>query len=496
VSTWRRAPLWLRLVASVLLLAMFALTVSGFAGGRLLRSYLVDQIDEELVAIARAARDGSLNIRAATDLPSPYYFSKLDSSGQEVGHRFAYQGEAAVPDLAGLTMEDAAERNGRPFTTGSTSSDGRWRAIVALTYDDDVETPFVVDPGTFVIATSLDRVDATVARLRTINTLVGLAVLGGLALLGYWTVRSALHPLVEMEQTAGGIAGGDLTRRVPDPDPGTEVGRLGQALNTMLDHVESAFRDRQASEATARSSERRMRQFVADASHELRTPLTSIRGFAELYRQGALTDASAVPDVFRRIEDEATRMGVLVDDLLLLARLDQERPLAVEPVDVGNVVRDAVEAAQAVAPDRKIELVDTLHPTVLGDEPRLRQVVSNLLDNSLRHTPRGSPVEVALARTSRDGRDWAELEVRDHGPGLAPDQASRVFERFYRTDAARTRATGGSGLGLSIVAAIVTAHGGWPEVDRTPGNGATFRVVLPLATDDGAEPKDEAGDGD
>ncbi len=223
-----------------------------------------------------------------------------------------------------------------------------------------------------------------------------------------------------------------------------------------------------------------MRQFVGDASHELRTPLTSIRGFAELYRQGAVTEPAATGDLLRRIEDEATRMGLLVDDLLLLARRDQERPIATEPVELDEVVTSAVEAARVGAPERVIELdVAGGEHVVLGDESRLRQVVSNLVDNALRHTPVDSPVEVHLGRTTRGERDWVELGVRDHGPGLTPEQAERVFERFYRTDSARNRNTGGTGLGLAIVAGVVARHGGTAEVDSTPGDGATFRVLLP-----------------
>ncbi|MGH9213325.1 MAG: sensor histidine kinase [Acidimicrobiales bacterium] len=482
MSLWRHAPLWLRLVTGLLLLSALALAVSGFAGGRLLRGYLVDEIDRELLAVRVHVRrnPGGLSVEVGSALPNPFHYSVLDTSGvvQDAAPSLGH-GDTA-PDVAGLTTDEAAGREGRPFTVDSDAGDGRWR-VVALTIEDDPRS-FEEEPGgTIVVGQSLDDVDATVARLRAINMLVGLAVLGGLALAGYGIVRSALRPLAEIERTAGEIAAGDLTRRIPEPDPGTEVGRLGFALNTMLDHLETAFRDRERSEASARSSENRMRQFVADASHELRTPLTSIRGFSELYRQGALADPATLPDVFGRIEDEATRMGLLVDDLLVLARLDQERPLATEPVDLSTVVRDAVDAARALAPERPIELSVADEPVVVGDESRLRQVVSNLLDNARRHTPPDSAVELSLAAGSRDDRPMAVLEVRDHGPGLTTEQRQRVFERFYRTDAGRARAAGGTGLGLSIVAAIATAHGGTAEVDSTSGGGATFRVLLPLA---------------
>ena len=485
MSPWRRAPLWLRLMTGVLLLATVALAVSGLAGGRLLHGYLVHQVDEQLFRAAAALQEEP----ALFEGPTQYYFAKFDSEGEPQGEpRPAWRSDEPLPEVGQITLQESQQRAGDPFTIHSTSGHGRWRAI-ALPYPEGIPNTVGRVPGTVVIASSLHEVDATVARLRAINTLVGIAVLSGLALAGYWIIRGALRPLVDMERTAGDIAGGDLARRMPDPDPGTEVGRLGYAFNTMLDHLEAAFRARERSEVHARASESRMRQFVADASHELRTPLTSIRGFAELYRQGALTDSDAVPDVFRRIEDEATRMGLLVDDLLLLARMDQERPLAAAPVDLAALVEEVVDATQAATPDRKVELTATERPRVIGDETRLRHVVSNLLDNALRYSAADTAVEVSVARTLRDDRDWAVLEVRDHGPGLTPEQAQRVFERFYRTDAARTRASGGAGLGLAIVAAIVAAHGGHPEVDSTAGEGATFRILLPLSTGRGPDPR-------
>jgi two-component system, OmpR family, sensor kinase len=291
-----------------------------------------------------------------------------------------------------------------------------------------------------------------------------------------------------MEQTAEAIAAGDLTRRVPDRDPRTEVGRLAAALNSMLAQIEAAFRARAASETTARRSEERMRRFVADASHELRTPLTTIRGFAELYRQGASRKPGELDRLMRRIEDQAARMGLLVEDLLLLARLDQQRPLDRRPVDLLALAAEAVNDARAVAPDRRIELeLDGAGDgagggplVVLGDEDRLRQVIANLMSNALTHTPAGSPIELRAGTRRGDGAGNAAIEVVDHGRGLTRQQAERVFERFYRADPARSHAAGGTGLGLSIVAALVAAHGGTVEVSSVPGQGASFRVLLPL----------------
>jgi two-component system OmpR family sensor kinase len=353
-------------------------------------------------------------------------------------------------------------------------------------------------PGTLFVATSLHDVDATVHQLSSINLLVGAVVIAGLALAAYTMVRTALRPLTKIEHTAAAIAGGDLSRRVDNDDPTTEVGRLGLALNTMLEQIETAFNARQASEATARRSEEKMRRFVADASHELRTPLTSIRGFAELHRQGAVTDPAEVSRLLNRIEDEAKRMGLLVDDLLLLARLDQQRPFEHGPVDLRVLATDAVEAARATAPDREIRLElpvdheDAADLVVAGDEPRLRQVLSNLLDNALAYSSTEAPISVLCGRTRRDGRGLAFIQVRDRGPGLLPEQAERVFERFYRTDRARGRAHGGTGLGLSIVAAITAAHGGSVELDTAPGEGATFRVLLPMLGETSSAPTGDA----
>jgi two-component system OmpR family sensor kinase len=268
---------------------------------------------------------------------------------------------------------------------------------------------------------------------------------------------------------------------VPESDPRTEVGRLARSLNVMLGQIEQSFLAQQSSESAARLSEERMRRFVADASHELRTPLTSIRGFAELYRQGAVSATDELDRVMKRVEDEAARMGLLVDDLLLLARLDQQRPLQREPVDLLVLAGDAAHDASAVDPDRDVtvEVTGDGAPIVMGDDARLRQVIGNLVANALTHTPAGTAIRLRVGADRPSG--MAAIEVVDQGAGLSPEQSARVFERFYRADGSRSRSQGGSGLGLSIVAALVAAHGGRVEVDSAPGQGATFRVVLPLA---------------
>jgi two-component system OmpR family sensor kinase len=317
-------------------------------------------------------------------------------------------------------------------------------------------------------------------------------VLVALGLAGYGLVRSSLRPLAAVERTAQAIAAGDLSQRVAPGDGRTEVGRLSQALNGMLARIESAFRAQQASQEQARASEERMRRFVADASHELRTPLTSIRGFAELYRQGAVTSPEEVARLMQRIESEGGRMGVLVEDLLQLARLDQQRPLSLTPVDVAELAGDAVADARVLQPDRPIALhLDaslTELPVVLGDEARLRQVVGNLVSNALAHTPGSAPLTLSVGEDTSGGGDRVVLRVADEGPGMAPEDAARVFERFYRADASRSRAAGGTGLGLSIVAALVAAHGGDVTLDTAPGRGAVFTVRLPRSGPDAGDP--------
>ena len=489
-----RTPLQVKLIVAVLALVAVALALIGLASVAAVDGLLVGRLDNELQQVARRSAAGpppALDGRGPPQGPrSPYlvqYRGKDGQLGKELENELLQEGQQPprVPDDAAWLEANAGEAATVPATGG----DGRWRVAVQPLRDGS--------GGSVVVAASLDGIDSTIRQLRGIDLVVSVVVLAVLAGVGAVIVRASLRPLVEIEQTARGIAAGDLTRRVPDRDPRTEVGRLGRALNTMLAQIESAFGARAASEASARRSEEaarrsedRMRRFVADASHELRTPLTTIRGFAELYRQGGSSSTPAELDrLMRRIEDQAARMGLLVEDLLLLARLDQQRPLDRSPVDLLALAADAVHDARAVAPDRQIELVlggENGDPAgaalvVLGDGQRLRQVLANLVNNALTHTPAGSPVEVRVGASTLDGRPGAAVEVVDHGPGLAPGQAERVFERFYRADPARSHADGGTGLGLSIVAALVAVHGGTVGVDTVPGRGARFRVVLPLA---------------
>ena len=321
------------------------------------------------------------------------------------------------------------------------------------------------DTGTTVVAVPLRDVDQTLHRLLLVEALVIAAVLVAMAAMAYGVVRLGLRPLDRIALTAGKIAGGDLSHRVEPATERTEVGRLGMALNRMLERLEDAFSRREA-------SEERLRQFLADASHELRTPLSSIRGYAELYRMGATDDTDMA---MKRIEEEATRMGILVEDLLALARLDEIRDTRREAVALDALARDAVSDAQATAPDREITLDAPAVPTVLGDRDQLRQVLANLLRNALVHTPRGTPIEVAV----RDRDDGVELVVRDHGQGLPPGDPARLFERFWRAEGGRERGRAGAGLGLAIVGAIVEDHRGSVTAANAPDGGAVFTVRLP-----------------
>jgi two-component system OmpR family sensor kinase len=486
-----RTPIQQTLIVAVLALVAVALALIGVASVAALDGYLVGRLDTQLRSVAQRSADEPRRPGPGPrgGPPSPYLVQYRLADGQLDGE---YKDLLEESDQSPRVPDEAAwfdANSGKVLTVPATGGDGRWRVAVQPRRDGS--------GGSVVVAASLDGIDSTTRQLRLIDLVVSLVVLVALAGVGAAIVRASLRPLVDIEQTARAIAAGDLTRRVPDRDPRTEVGRLGRALNTMLAQIESAFGARAASEAAARRSEEaarhsedRMRRFVADASHELRTPLTTIRGFAELYRQGAARDPAELDRLMRRIEDQAARMGLLVEDLLLLARLDQQRPLDRDPVDLLALAAEAVNDAHAVAPDRWIELVLGTGDgdvgtalVVLGDDQRLRQVLANLVNNALTHTPAGSPVEVRVGTAPLDGRPGAAVEVVDHGPGLTPEQTERVFERFFRADPARSSAAGGTGLGLSIVAALVAVHGGTVQVDSVPGRGARFRVVLPLAPD-------------
>jgi two-component system OmpR family sensor kinase len=487
---WDRVPLRARLVAILLVAVIAALSLTGYGVQYVLRGYLVGQVDDQLLPTARRAATDANFLQAVVQtrgrpFPSPVKIQlSVDGSvsGPVVVGGYADDQVITFPTL---TSTQARALAGRAYDV--VASDGStWRAT-SFPAPVPVNLNNNTGSGAVIIAQSLQDVDQAVTTLRLLTLGIGAIIVLVCALLGWLAIRRSFQPLVEVEETAAAIAAGDLSRRIPERPPSTEVGRLTASLNGMLTQIESAFRAREASEA-------RTRRFAADASHELRTPLASIRGFAELYRHGAVP-AEDVPRTMRRIEDEATRMGGLVEDLLMLARLDERRPARAEPVDLAVLAGDAVHDARGLDPERPVRLAG-LQPgsgpvpaVVIGDEGGLRQVVTNLVANAVRHTPAGTPVEVAVgvepapgsAPAANAGR-CAVLEVRDHGPGLPPEEAGKVFERFYRVDSSRRRgAGGGSGLGLSIVSAVTAAHGGTVDLRTTPGGGATFRIALPLS---------------
>jgi two-component system OmpR family sensor kinase len=572
-----------KLITAVLTLVAIALLTISVAGLGFLRSYQIGQADSQLDALATSTGPGSVQQavlyyvrygRPSPDLTSSsvaigwipaggglhWVLQESRGFGPSAG---AGTGSLSAVPLPAVSASASWLSTGAKATIGAQSGSSRYRVLAVS------EGPFFssdgATSGTVIIALDVSDVYKGLGRLAGIDIIISSVLLAGIAVLGVTVIRASLRPLSDIEKTAEAIAAGELSRRVPNQDPRTEVGRLGNSLNTMLTQIEAAFQARSASETAARKSEDKLRQFVADASHELRTPLTAIRGFAEYYRQrggvattgpapiaapparpelpagagsraglsaeaGAEASASAgvldrfepagsghgklapaeLDRIMRRVEQESSRMGILVEDMLLLARLDQQRPLEHQTVDLLTLAADAVHDARVVAPDRSIHLTVGAGAAllVLGDEVRLRQVIGNLMSNALNHTPDGSAIDVRIRSGSVDearfpgnpdvarGRSAAVLEVADHGPGLSREQAERVFERFYRADQART--SGGSGLGLAIVASLVAAHGGAVWVQSVPGAGATFRIALPLAPEalDAGEDVDEEPDAD
>jgi two-component system, OmpR family, sensor kinase len=457
-----------RLVAAILAVVALVIGVSGVLIVVTLEDRLIAGVDRELetrrVAVAPPS-GGGFGRRPPPQGPRRdggdpfdvrrYAFVALGPDGRA----FSTVATGPTDDPDPLPDVSGHPRTDRAFTVGSVGdSDLRYRVIGIPQ----------ADGGVLVAGIPLADVDYAVRTARGVVLLAGLLAVvltGGIV---WFSVRRGLRPIDQMIGTAERIAGGELSERAPVPRPGSEVGHLARALNVMLDRIEEALEARTASEA-------RTRRFAADASHELRTPLTSIRGYAELYRQGA----KSPDDVARsmaRIEHEAVRMGQLVEDLLLLARLDQGRPLEQEPVDLGVVALDAVAAAGAVEPDRPIRVDLGDGPAeVRGDAHRLRQVVDNLLTNIREHTPPKTPASVHVVATENS----VTVVVADEGPGMTAEEAAHAFDRFWQAGADASTSGRGTGLGLSIVSEIVAAHGGTIDLDTTPGKGAAFAVTLP-----------------
>jgi len=469
------ASLRARLTAVVLLVAAVALVAAAAITYAEQRSFQLDRVERQLEGAGpamehellgdafdgRGPEDGRGGPRPEdVNLPPGTYGERRDASGARVGEPFVF----TYDDAPAAPILPADLRPGRTITVGSEGDGGlRYRARAE---------PLPRGLGSIVVAVPLNELDATLDRLLLVEALVIAGVLLVLGVVASLVVRLALRPLDRIGTTAGIIAAGDLSHRVEPATPRTEVGRLGLALNAMLDRLEDAFRKRE-------ESEDRLRRFLADASHELRTPLASIRGYAELFRMGAAREPADVERAMGRIEGEAARMGVLVEDLLALARLDELRDPVRRPVDVAALAADAVDDARAMAPGRSIELDAPRGAIVAADPLELRQVLGNLLRNAVVHTPDGTPVEVAVARADGEIR----VEVRDHGPGLPAGDGDLLFERFWRAEGGRRRGKAGAGLGLAIVAAIAERHQGRVEAADAAGGGARFTVTLPASPD-------------
>ncbi len=463
-----------RLILAAVVLTALAISASDFAANTALRSYLISQVDQELLSISggsltrldragieeeNESNEGSpfREFRPLRGVPTSASVTLLDVDGNLIGR---VGGDLSKEQIAvvGMTISEVQEKGNKPFTIKGDDGQPDVRAVAQV---------LPTGLGSVIVANSLAEVDRTLNRLGFFFLILGLLALLAIALVSRWIIAISLKPLEAVEETAEAIAAGDLSARLPAAKPDTEVGRLTTALNTMLGRIEESF-------AARVSSENKLRRFVADASHELRTPLTAIRGFAELHRQGAVVGEEKTKELVGRIEKESIRMSSLVEDLLLLARLDQSREMAQDPVDLNALLVEAVASAKAAGPNHPIELsLPSAEVFVLGDNERIHQVVANLLANARTHTPNGSQIKVLLEQ----GVTETIIAVSDNGPGLSESDQERIFERFFRADPSRARTSGeGSGLGLSIVDAVMKAHGGYVSVQSKLGAGATFKL--------------------
>lgn len=484
-----RLSLRVRLLLGVLVLAAAVLAAADTATSRALHSFLIQRTDNSLDSAHReveAALNGNRDDHGGRrgggpppddSGPSTTVLGRLVHSNlaglfvetRTASGRVVFHGQ--VPQFARTTTTPPAPRLPDTITLHRQSGSAdlvSYFTVPAVSGGGSYRVRASEDPGSttrLIIATPLNGINGTLHRLFLIELIVSGAGLAAILLLGLWTVRLALRPLDAISRAAAAIGGGDLGTRIARAEPRTEVGRLGLALNAMLGQIETAFQARAASES-------RMRRFVADASHELRNPIAAVRAYAELADQRVDDRERAIAGISR----EAERMGLLVEELLLLAHLDEGRPLERKPVELDELVFEAVETARTLEPDRPIEL-DVEHALVEGDRDRLRRVIDNLLSNARAHTPPDTRVRVSV---KTDGPS-AVLTVADDGPGIPESDLERVFERFYRADATRRRTDGGAGLGLSIVGSVTKAHGGTASVGSEPGRGATFTITLPLA---------------
>ncbi|GAA5225514.1 HAMP domain-containing sensor histidine kinase [Paeniglutamicibacter antarcticus] len=481
---WRQVSLRTKLVALMSSLMILGIVVTAVGSAQSLRLMLTAQLDTDLKTNTATVTSSMLNDYAGITTINPksngvarFYGDLRDESGtilykmprKPSADQKPQDAPEVDPDALERLREDPAATLSVPGTNIGSSG---WRVRIVDLPRTDYD---------LIYALPMTSVNDTVTKATMLVMSTGMLATLLMSMIAYGITTRALLPLIRVERTAAAIAAGDLSRRVEDYPPETEVGRLSRSLNAMLAHIEHAFRGRAA-------SEHKMRRFIQDASHELRTPLVTIQGYSEFYRQGGLNDPEMLRTAMGRIEAESKRMGQLVEDLLTLARLDEQRPLERKPIDLLMLAGDTVEDARVNAADRKVRLVglDGGSPQpapTSGDEARLRQIVANLMTNALRYTPEGTDIEIAVGvKPVIDGWSDAVLEIRDHGPGISEDDAGRVFERFYRADSSRQRQTGGTGLGLAIVAAIAAQHDGSIRLSETAGGGATMSIHLPYVT--------------
>ena len=467
----------------VITLGLFGIGVGTMAT---VQQYLLDEVDRKIDEVAAGLSPSlttsdfaSFDTTGQTGSRSSYFLAAISDDGEVLASNLEPDNSGYQPDVSGITQSFILN-NAPNFTVQSLDGNTEWR-LHAYSLRIIQEANMTQEDATLVIGVDLEESKQTVGRFATIFLLFGLAAVLFSAILTRFLVTTTFRPLREVEMTAARFAGGDFSQRLGGATPNTEVGRLTRSLNTMLSRIDRAFADRA-------DTIEQMRRFIGDASHELRTPLVSVRGYAELYRMGALTKKADVAQAMERIEKEAERMTTLVTDLLELARLDEAKPLELGPVNLVGLAHDQAMDAQASAPGRTVtlwhegELVHdptAIPPIILSaEENKIRQVLANLLQNALRFSPDNTPIEVIVQRETNPAR--GVVSVVDHGEGIPLQLRDKIFQRLFRADTSRARETGGSGLGLAIVDTIVKRHKGTIRVEETPGGGATFRLSLPL----------------
>lgn len=482
---WADVSLRTKITGVTVFILFLGLIVAGVGTFTVLRPMYISEQTSRLMQLranpaeqlAQGADTRSLTDADILGANGRYYVALLDPTGEVRFDNSRWQQSNDLPIIpAHLNLEYIEQVSPDIVEMGSHGST-HWRGVVIPTFTNGAQNGS--PSGILLIAESTTVINQNVAMSIIVFTGFGCAVILLGAALTRVLITTTLLPLAEVERTALEISRGDFSKRIMVASPHTEVGHLGESLNVMLDRLDGSIEDRE------RTIER-MRRFVGDAGHELRTPLVSVRGYAELYRMGGLESEEAITQAMGRIESEAIRMTSLVEDLLALARLDERRPLALASLPMNQLAHDAALDARAGAPDREVTVhEDPSEPWVLGDEHKVRQLLTNLVGNAIQHTPDGSPIEISVSTLPVPPDSTAppvtRFEIIDHGEGVPAQVRDKIFGRFWRADSSRNRETGGSGLGLAIVKSIVDAHRGAVSVHETPGGGATFRVDLPGA---------------